>query len=209
MSATAKIDYKKELREIYRAPSTPVLVDVVELQYLMIDGAGDPTTAPSYRDAVRVLYGVSYVIKFAVKRARAGFDCTMMPLEGLWWSDDPGAFRSNDRDSWNWTMMIMQPEVVTEEMVAEGISKASTKEPLQAFEGLKLERLREGLSVQIMHIGPYSGEGPTIEILHAFAAAGGFALRDKHHEIYLTDPRRVAPERMKTMIRQPVEVRPS
>lgn len=203
MPAT-KVDLKREHRDLYAAPREPVLVDVPELAFLMVDGRGDPNTAPEYTQAIEALYSVAYTLKFTLKRAAEPFDYTVMPLEGLWWAPDMASFAAGDRSKWEWTAMIAQPDAVTAELVERAVEQASAKKPLPAAARLRLERFDEGRSAQVMHVGPYSAEGPTIERLHAFIAEHGLALRGKHHEIYLGDPRRTAPERLKTIIRQPV-----
>ena len=199
-----KVDYKRELSELYSASRVPQLVDVPALSYLMIDGHGDPNTAVEYREAVEALYAISYAAKFIVKGAPDGADYGVLPLEGLWWTADMSTFSTEDKSAWAWTMMIMQPDVVTTEIFGQALVKTAKKR-LAAHGRVWLERLAEGRSAQIMHVGPYATEAPTIEQLHAFIAKHGLRRRGKHHEIYLSDPRRSAPENMKTIIRQPVQ----
>ena len=203
MPAT-KIDFKRELRELYAPGRRPVVVEVPEMAFVMIDGHGDPNTADSYRQAIEALYAVSYAVKFAVKRGPAEIDFGVMPLEGLWWSEDPTVFSTGDKSAWSWTAMIMQPEPVTAEIVEEGRHQAAAKKSLPALEKLRYERFAEGPAAQVMYVGPYKDEGPTIAALHAFIAEQGGTLSGKHHEIYLGDPRRAAPEKLKTVIRQPL-----
>ena len=200
----SKVDFKKELKQLYR-PSTKKfeVVDVPEMQFLMIDGHGDPNTAQEYVDAIEALYAVAYALKFTSKQ-ELGKDYVVPPSEGLWWAEDMDAFATGDKSAWDWTMMIMQPEWITPEMVAAAIEQTSKKKDLPALPKLRLETYHEGLSVQIMHIGPYDAEGPTIARMHAFIAENGYELAGKHHEIYLSDPRRTAPEKMKTVVRQPI-----
>lgn len=193
--------------ELYRAPDTPVRLTVPTLGYLMVDGAGDPNTAPEYADAVATLYAVSYGLRFAAKAAGAE-PWRVMPLEGLWWADDMSRFATERREEWRWTMLIAQPPVVTPERVTEATAAAVRKGKAPAAEGLRLEVLDEGDSVQVMHHGPYADEGPTIAALHTFIADADLVLRGKHHEVYLSDPRRAAPEKMRTIIRQPVTPSP-
>jgi hypothetical protein len=145
-------------------------------------------------------------VKFAVKRGPDGMDYGVMPLEGLWWSNDLPAFSLEDKSSWRWTAMIMQPDLVTDDLVHRSIVEASEKKPLPAASKLRFDRFREGLAAQVLHVGPYSAEGPTVERLHAFIAEAGLSRRDKHHEIYLSDPSRADPAKLKTVVRQPVEV---
>lgn len=204
MSTATKIDFKRELQALFTAPREPVVVEVPDLAYLMIDGQGDPNTATEYTESIEALYTVAYAAKFAIKRAPNGIDYGVMPLEGLWWTPDMATFATADKSAWHWTMMIMQPDAVTPEVFAHALGTASKKRSPQVLERLRLERFAEGPAAQIMHIGPYAAEGPTIERMHAFIAEQGYELTGKHHEIYLSDPRRSAPERLKTIIRQPV-----
>ena len=199
----AKIDLKKEHKALYAATADCTVVDVPELAYLMIDGAGDPNSAQEYRDAVSALFSVAYKTKFIAK-ADTATDHVVMPLEGLWWADDMADFSVDDKSNWKWTMLIVQPDHVAAAHVAEAIEHATTKKKQEAAASIRLERWEEGRSAQLLHIGPYADEAPNIERLHDYIAESGLALRGKHHEIYLSDPSRVAPEKMKTIIRQPV-----
>jgi hypothetical protein len=203
-----KVDLVRDLKELYRPPTTRItVVEIPKFRYLMIDGQGDPNTSSDFRAAVEALYAASYTIKFMVKNADNSHDYKVMPLEGLWWADDMSAFSgafSGAKDEWKWTMMILQPAIVTEEQIDEGLTDAARKKGLPALEKVKIESLTEGLCAQIMYLGPYSAEGPIIEKLHAFIAEQGYTDRGKHHEIYLGDPRRTSPERLRTVIRQPI-----
>jgi hypothetical protein len=199
-----KLDLVKEMKELYRPPARePTLVDVPEMSFLMVDGQGDPNTTPEYAQALNALYAVSYGVKFTVKRS-GGVDFKVMPLEGLWWSDQMSDFTQGRREGWKWTMMIAQPPVVSIDIVDQAIAECRRRKDLPALDGSVFQRFDEGLCAQIMHVGPYSAEGPTIERLHDFIAEQGYSLSGKHHEIYLGDPRRTAPERLKTVVRQPV-----
>jgi hypothetical protein len=201
-----KIDYRKELKSLYRAKADrPVVVDVPPLNFLMLDGRGDPNTAPAFKEAVAALFSLSYALKFRIRKDR-DLDYGVLPLEGTWYADDMEAFRSGDRGSWRWTLMIMQPEPVTGELAAETAAELGTKKKLPALGQVRFERLCEGLAAQILHIGAYADEGPTIAGLHEFIVEQGYALRGRHREIYLSDLRRTAPERLKTIIRQPVAI---
>ena len=202
--STTKIDFRGELRELYRAGREPTLVEVPPLSFLMIDGHGDPNTAPAFQEAVQALFSVSYTVKFTLKRRSDGFDYAVMPLEGLWWTPNMAEFSTHDKSAWDWTAMIMQPAQVTSDLVADAASTAAKKTPLPSYDRLRLARFEEGLSAQVLHTGPYAAEAPTIERLHAFIGDHGLERHGKHHEIYLGDPRRSAPERLKTIIRQPV-----
>ena len=200
-----KLDLRKKLGTLY-APSAhePSFVNVPPLRFIMIDREGDPNSAPMYREAIEALYSVSYTLKFAIKQ-RGGPDYTVMPLEGLWWADDMSRFRAAwaDKSGWKWTAMIHQPDAVTPELFAEAKQTVIEKKGIAAAAKLRLETLDEGPAAQILFVGPYAEEGPTIEALHRAIAARGGRLTGKHHEIYLNAPGRTAPERLRTIIRQP------
>ncbi|MHA1960640.1 MAG: GyrI-like domain-containing protein [Candidatus Thorarchaeota archaeon] len=200
-----KIDFKKELKELYRpSPKAPVVVDVPRMNFLMLDGKGDPNTSKEYREAIEALYPVSYTLKFKLKNAGL-LDYVVMPLEGLWWMKGSEELDESRKDEWSWTSMIMQPSAITESHVTSSIEEVREKKNPPAISKIRFEEYHEGLSVQIMYIGPYSEETATIKRLHEFAREQGFSLTGKHHEIYLGDPRRTAPEKLKTVIRQPVK----
>ena len=201
-----KIDYKKALKHLYTASAKhPALVDVPALNYLSIDGTGDPNTSRAYKDAIEALFSLAYTIKFTIKKGARAVDYGVMPLEGLWWVDDMTQFSVMRKDEWKWTMMIMQPALVTQPMVETCRSALARKKELPALSSVVFAEIKEDKAAQILHIGPFTEEGPTIEKLHAFIAAQGFKLAGKHHEIYLSDTRRAAPEKWKTIIRQPFE----
>ena len=200
-----KIDLKKEFKHLYQASAKAVVpVDVPALRYLMVDGQGDPNTAPAYADAVEVLFLVSYALKFMVKKSALAIDYGVMPLEGLWWADDMSRFSATDKSNWKWTAMIMQPGFVTPELVAQAMADIKERKNPRAIARIRLETFAEGRCAQILHIGPFSEEGPAIEKVHQFIAARG-RLRGKHHEIYLSDIRRADPSKWKTIIRQPMQ----
>lgn len=201
-----KVDFKKELKHLYRpAKAEFSVVDVPTMQFLMVDGHGDPNVAQAYAEAVEALYAVAHKIKFASKKS-LDRDYVVPPLEGLWWAQEMAAFTTAlDKGRWDWTMMIMQPDWITPVMVEEARALVRKQKELAALSRVRLETYAEGLSVQIMHIGPYDEEGPTLQRLHhEFMPANGYTFNGKHHEIYLSDPRRVAPEKLKTVLRQPV-----
>jgi hypothetical protein len=198
-----KLDLKAQLKPLYAAKSEPQVVDVPAMNFLMVDGAGDPNVSPDYVAAIQALYGVSYTLKFALKRGPQAVDYTVMPLEGLWWAKDMDAFARGDKSHWLWTMMIVQPDAVTSGDVTGAVAATAKKHASEALERLRFESFTEGLSAQLLHLGPYADEGPNIARLHDFIAARGGRLTGKHHEIYLGDPRRSAPEKLKTIIRQP------
>ncbi|EHY90201.1 GyrI-like domain-containing protein [Saccharomonospora azurea] len=204
MTTADKIDFKREL-DCYRAPRGRFrVVDVPELRYLMIDGHGDPNTSPAYVDAIEALYPLAYRLKFASKRA--GRDHVVMPLEGLWWADDMDAFTSaRDKSRWHWTLMIMVPDWIDRETFAEAVDQvAATRSPRRLSE-VRLDTLSEGRCVQTLHVGSYDDEADVLARMHhEFIPAHGFALTGRHHEIYLSDARRVAPEKLRTILRQPV-----
>jgi hypothetical protein len=201
-----KVDFKKQLKHLYQpSAKTFSVVDVPEMSFLMVDGQGDPNTSQEYREAIETLYAVAYQVKFTVKGRDLELDFVVPPLEGLWWAEDMEAFPGADKDSWLWTAMILQPDHVSQELFQECVAGVKAKKDLPGLGKIRLQPYHEGLSVQILYLGPYADEGPTIEKLHAFAREEGYRLRGKHHEIYLSDPRRTAPEKLKTVIRQPVE----
>lgn len=200
-----KVDLKKELKELYVPSSKEVsIVRVPKMNFLMIDGIGDPNTSKAYSDSIETLYSVSYSIKFILKKEKE-IDYVVMPLEGLWWAEDMGQFSTKNKDKWKWTSMIMQPDFVDKKVFEMAFEQVKIKKNLLMLSKIRFQSFSEGLSVQIMHIGPYSAEIPTIEKLHKFVKESGHNLRGKHHEIYLSDPRKTAPERIKTIIRQPIE----
>jgi hypothetical protein len=200
-----KIDFKKELKHLYNPSKKEIVtVDVPEMNFLMIDGKGDPNTAQEYRDSMEALYNVAYTLKFMLK-GEGVIDYTVMPLEGLWWVPDMEFFDAKDKDSWFWTSMIMKPEQVTKEAFGRAVKQIEEKKELPYLSKIRLESYQEGLSAQIMYIGPFADEGPTIERIHAYIEDSGHKRKGKHHEIYLSDPRRTKPENFRTVIRQPME----
>jgi len=201
-----KLDFKKQLKHLYLPQAKEfVVVDVPPMQFLMVDGHGDPNTAQEYKDAIEALYAVAYRIKFTSKQ-ELDRDYVVPPLEGLWWAQDMETFTTDrDKTAWDWTMMIMQPEWITREMSADAIKQVDRAKSLPALPKLRLETYHEGLSVQILHIGSYDDEGPVLHSMHHhFIPGNGFQMIGKHHEIYLSDARRVAPEKLRTVLRQPV-----
>ncbi len=204
----SKTDFKREWKHLYRPSKKEfTVVDVPPMQFLMIDGHGDPNAAPEYQQAVEALYAVAYKVKFASKQ-EPGKDYVVPPLEGLWWAEDMASFTTQqDKSAWDWTMMIMQPAWITPQMVGAAIEQVAQKkgEELPALPKLRLETYHEGPAAQIMYIGPYADEGPTIARMHTFIEQNGYRPAGKHHEIYLSDPRRTAPEKLKTVIRQPIQ----
>ena len=200
-----KFDIKKNLKTLYGPPVGDFsVVEVPPLNYFMIDGAGDPNTASEYREAVEALYAASYTLKFMSKAALKR-DYVVPPLEGLWWSDDMADFVARRKDRWRWTMMIAVPDFVEAAMADEAIVKAREKKQLPALPRLRFEQLEEGQAVQTLHIGAYDDEGPILQRLHQeYLPAHRLAPSGHHHEIYLSDPRKTAAEKLKTILRQPV-----
>ncbi|MFX1425925.1 MAG: GyrI-like domain-containing protein [Promethearchaeota archaeon] len=203
----AKIDFKKIQKELYQPNAEePVIIEVPEMQFLMIDGIGSPGDSREYQDALAVLFPVVYRTKFLSKAK--GKDYVVPPLEGLWWADDMNDFTEGNRDKWRWKMMIRQPEWITQDMIEEAIDIVREKKPelSELLPKLRLQKYKEGRAAQIMHIGPYSEEGPTVQRVHDLIQKEGGNFHGhklKHHEIYLSDPRKANPATMKTVIRQP------
>jgi hypothetical protein len=201
-----KLDLKKQWKHLYQPPAGAVVaVDVPPLTYLMVDGQGDPNTSPAFQEAVEALYSLSYTLKFTLKKSPRAIDYGVMPLEGLWWADDPRVFHLADKASWKWTAMILQPEFIAQAQVDAACDEVRKKKNPAALDRVRLETLTEGKSAQILYVGPFADEGPVIQRMHDFIHAAGKQLRGKHHEIYLNDPRRTAPEKLKTILRQPME----
>ncbi|MDY0036607.1 MAG: GyrI-like domain-containing protein [Zoogloea oleivorans] len=200
-----RVDYKKELSRLYKPSAKRVeIVEVPRLNYLVIDGEGDPNRSQSFQDAVDALFPLSYALKFMVQRGETGMDYGVMPLEGLWWADDMSPFSVENKDGWKWTLMMMQPELVTVEMFWSVLAQVKAKKNPPSLPLVRFEGFEEGKVAQTLHIGPFSEEGPTVEKVHAFIEESGSRRKGKHHEIYLSDIRRAAPERWKTVIRQPI-----
>jgi len=201
-----KVDFKKTMPELYSPKNKDwETVNVPPMNFLMIDGQGDPNKAKEYAEAVEALYSVSYPLKFMSKRT-LDRDYAIPPLEGLWYSDDPSVFTKFEKDKYHWTMMIMQPEWVTKDMVDEAILAAKTKKDLPALSKLRFETYDEGKSLQLLHIGSYDDETPKLAYLHdEYMPENHVTFNGHHHEIYLGDPRKAAPEKLRTILRQPVK----
>jgi hypothetical protein len=206
-----KVDLKKENKELYNPSAKEVsIVNVPEMNFLAISGEGDPNTSKEYHEAVETLFSVSYKAKFISKKEHAQ-DYVVTPLEGLWWVYNMESFNTQDKSNWKWTVMIRQPGFVTENIIKKAIEEVKTKN-LPALPKLKFESFHEGLSAQIMHIGPYSEEEPTIKKLHDFIKEKGYEFEgskpgERHHEIYLSDVRKTDPEKLKTILRQPIKIK--
>lgn len=205
-----KLDLKKELKHLYAPSSREVqIVDVPAFNFIMIDGAIEPgeqpDTSPAFRDAMQALYGMAYTLKFMSKQNEENpVDYVVMALEGLWWAED-GEFDIRRKDEWCWTLMIMQPDPITPQMYREALQELRQKRDDPVLSRLRFEQFHEGLSMQIMHVGPYAEEARTVSKMESFAEENGYRLRGKHHEIYLGDPRRAKPENLRTILRHPIE----
>ncbi|HKP08395.1 MAG TPA: GyrI-like domain-containing protein [Microbacterium sp.] len=201
-----KLDLKKSIAT-YTAPRGSFeIVDLPPMRYLMVDGHGDPNTSDDYGDAVAAVFGVAYKLKF-LSKGELGRDYVVMPLEGLWWSDDMAAFTSErDKSRWSWTMMSLVPEWLDDGHVERAREAAVAKGGSPGLGRLRLEELAEGTCVQTLHVGSYDAEAPVLAEMHdGFIPGAGLRMRGRHHEVYLADPRRTAPEKLRTILRQPVE----
>jgi len=200
-----KLDLKRNFPDYFKASANKFsVVKLPAFNYFMVDGCGDPNLAPEYVEAIELLYGVSYTLKFMSKNLW-GQDYVVPPLEGLWWANDMKSFEARDKASWNWTMMIMVPAGITKGNAAQAVKAFREKKPEMDSSKLRFESLKEGLSIQVLHIGPYDAEGPILSKLHHdFMPKEGFTFNGKHHEIYLSDPRKSDPAKLKTILRQPV-----
>jgi hypothetical protein len=202
-----KLDLRKQYKDFYKAGPEPRLLTLPPLLYLCIDGRGDPNHSPDFGAAMQALYSLAYGLKFALKKHSPALDFGVMSVEALWWAEDMAAFSLERRDEWLWRAVILQPDFITPAHLDEVRADALKKKPeiAAALQKAFLLTVEEGACAQILHTGPYSAEGPSVTALHAFIDAQGLRKRGKHHEIYLSDPRRSEPERMQTIIRQPVE----
>lgn len=204
-----KLDFKKDYKDLYAPPRQPVVVDVPAFKALMIDGVGAPESE-DFMNAIQALYAVSYGIKMMPKsgtKPKGYMEYTVAPLEALWgYGDkrDTKLFRGGDRNKWPWTAIMLQPDFVTSNLVKQVVKKVKEKKDNPSLEKITLKKWKEGKCVQMMHVGGYDQEAPTIDAIHAFAQESGFKLRDRHHEVYIGDPRLGAKSKLKTVIRQPV-----
>ena len=205
-----ELDLRKQWKHLYAPSAKKIeLVDVPEFKFVMIDGRIEPGeapgTSPGFEAAMTALYSAAYTLKFMSKlRKEDPIDYPVMALEGLWWVED-GQFDINIKDNWVYTLMIMQPDHITPAIFAEALAQAAKKKPNPALARLRLESFREGLCVQTMHLGPYATEPASIERMHNWASEQGYRLTGIHHEIYLGDPRRADPAKLKTVLRHGVE----
>lgn len=201
----SKIDFKKTLKHLYAASSKKFeVVEVPALQYLMIDGHGDPNTALEYKSAIETLYPLAYRLKFMSKEQ--GKDYVVPPMEGLWWADDYQSFAAREKDKWDWTVMLMTPDWITRSNFELALEDVTKKKNPPSIGLVRLEQLNEGLCVQRMHIGSYDDEAATLAELHnEWLPSNGYTETGKHHEIYLSDPRRTEASKLKTILRQPIK----
>jgi len=206
MPAIKKLDYKKEFPDLYK-PSLkePAIIKIPKMMFFMIDGTGDPNTSEDYKEIVQLLYNISYTLKMKViKKETPSKDYVVPPLEGLWYMPKMEEWSMDEKDKWEWTMMIRIPDFIKDTQIKKAMKiLKETKNP-SSFSKLRCEQYEEGTCVQIMYLGPYDEEPPTIKKIHQFAEKNGYNLNGHHHEIYLSDPRRVEPERLKTILRQPI-----
>ncbi|WP_348263743.1 GyrI-like domain-containing protein [Telmatobacter sp. DSM 110680] len=205
MLTMEKLDLKKQWKHLYQPPAGEItVVNVPPLTYLMVDGEGDPNKSKAFEQAVEALYSLSYTLKFSLKKSPRAIDYGVMPLEGLWWADDPGVFMQADKSAWKWTAMILQPEFISRANIDEAFDEVRRKKNPSALDRVRFETLDEGECVQTLYLGPFSEEGPIIQRMHDAIHATGKNIYGKHHEIYLSDPRRTAPAKLRTIIRQPM-----
>jgi len=200
-----KVDLKKELDGYHARVGEFRVLELPPQQYLMVEGQGDPNTAGEYRDAVTTLYPVAYKLK-AVSKRELDRDHVVMPLEALWWADDMTIFTTaRGKSRWHWTLMMLQPPWITAEMYDAALAAVGRKDPPPSLDRLRLELLTEATVVQTLHVGSYDDEGPVLQRMHEeFIPAQGLRMTGRHHEIHLSDPRRVEPSRLRTILRQPV-----
>lgn len=201
-----KIDFKKLLPKLYAPKDTRWHeVDVPKMQFLMIDGKGNPNTSVDYQAAVETLYSVAYTVKFMSKR-ELDKDYVVPPLEGLWYAEDMNVFVAGNKDAFQWTMMIMQPEWITQEFYKRGVEIARQKRSDLPYDALRLDTYYEGRSLQRLHIGSYNDEAPSLaQLHHEIMPERSLNYNGNHHEIYLSDPRKVSSEKLKTILRQPIK----
>lgn len=200
-----KIDLKKKYSDCYSIRKNKIeIIRVPTFNYLMINGSGNPNTSIDYQNAIEALFSLAYAIKFKIKKGNKQIDYGVMPLEGLWWTDNMDDFSIDNKDIWNWTACIMQPDFVDTNLIEECINEVQKKKDLPALSKIRFDKMEDSLSAQILHLGPYADETPTIEKLHNFIEENGYTFNGKHREIYLNDSRRTAPEKLKTIIRQPI-----
>lgn len=203
-----KLNLKKQFPELYNPTKEPHFIEIPEMNFLMVDGTGYPVENPLYQEAMQLLYGASFSLKMKIIKPTTGKDYVVPPLEGLWWADDMSVFTTEymeRKDEWKWTSMIRIPDFVSEEQIKKGLTIFQKSKNPENFDKLRYEKYAEGTVVQVLYLGPFSEEGPVIKRMHEFALAQGYILHKKHHEIYISDPRRTKPEKLRTVIRQPIK----
>ena len=203
-----KLNLKKQFPELYNPTKEPHIIEIPEMTFFMVDGTGYPVENPLYQEAMQLLYGASFSLKMKIIKPTTGKDYVIPPLEGLWWADDMSVFTTEymeRKDEWKWTSMVRIPDFVSEEQIEKGLTIFQKSKNPENFDKLRYEKYAEGTVVQVLHLGPFSEEGPVIERMHEFALAQGYILHEKHHEIYISDPRRTKPEKLRTVIRQPIK----
>ena len=199
-----KIDFKKTLDSYQAKRGVFRLVEVPPLHYLMIDGHGDPNTSPAFAEAIETLYPIAYKLKFASKQG-LGRDYVVPPLEGLWWADDMDAFSNRDKSQWDWTLLLLVPDWIDQAMVDAAVEQVAAKDPPARLGDVRFDLLDEGLCVQTLHVGAFDDEGPVLQKLHEeFIPNQGLTPTGHHHEVYFSDFRRTAPDKLRTLLRQPV-----
>ncbi len=199
-----KVDLRRELESLYNPSAKKItVVEVPAMNFLLVDGEGSPASQ-QYREAVEALFSVSYALKFMIKKGK-DVDYGVMPLEGLWWMDDMTQFSVERKEEWKWTAMIMQPKYITAQDVALAVEQTRKKKNLPALPKLRFDSFKEGKAAQILYVGPFSAEAPTIAKIHAHITGSGHQLSGEHHEIYLNNPATTAPEKLKTILRQPMK----
>ncbi|RKN45282.1 GyrI-like domain-containing protein [Micromonospora endolithica] len=200
-----KTDFKKTLDAYQAQRGRFRMVDVPEMQYVMIDGHGDPNTSPAFVEAIEALYPVAYKLKFASKR-NLGRDYVVPPLEGLWWAADMRSFTTaRDKSRWDWTLMLMVPDWIDERMFSSAVEQAAARHRPARLDDVRLQTLAEGRCVQTLHVGSFDDEADVLARLHhEFIPGHRLRMAGTHHEIYLSDFRKVAPDKRRTILRQPV-----
>ncbi|MBI9097978.1 MAG: GyrI-like domain-containing protein [Spirochaetaceae bacterium] len=198
-----KIDLKKHYKVAFSSKKQPQIVTIPAMQYVTFRGKGDPNRSIEFENAMGVLYGMAYTLKFSLKEE--GKDFVVAPLEGQWWAEDMKDFTEDNKDNWFWKVMIALPDYITEKEFKEAKAKLQIKKNPPMLERAELETLEDGLSVQVLYLGPYAQEAATISAMHHFAEEQGYRLRGKHREVYMSNPQRTAPEKLRTIIRHPLE----
>lgn len=194
-------------KQLYRPSSKKVvIVDVPEMLFCTVKGKDDLNTSVAFKQAVEALFSLSYLLKFTLKKSDLAIDYTVMPLEGLWWAEDMRTFSAQQKAKWHWQLMIMQPEFITKTQFSDGVQQLMLKKDLPALPKVVFESFNEGLSAKVLHVGPFSTEGSTVQRVHDFIIESGYRPYNKHHEIYLSDIRRAEPKNWRTVIRQPIQL---